>query len=511
MIRIGILLNSLILVPKWVADCLDKISKSDFCSIELFIVNGAKAKGNSSVSTLLQRRFYKLDRWKNRKYDILSPRVMIFPEQVSVMTLEPEMTTHTDVFRPADIETIRSFNLDVILRFGFRILRGEILKAAKYGVWSFHHGDNKKYRGGPPCYWEVLHGEKSVGQVLQILDDELDGGKIIDRAWTLAHNVSIIKTQHQAFSKTPSILMRSLQRLHDGNLQMEENIYYDQPLYKAPTNWQFIKLFIRYAWRKITAKRVKESELRWRLLYSHANEKSLYKFNELVPPKHRFYADPFIMAWKENECIFFEDYDHKAKKGRISAQILGVNSFVVLKEPFHLAYPFLFIYKGGLFMTVDSGLGDLRMYRFASMEKLELIYARRFEYLIHDPTVYFDGDLWWLFCSSTNDTLHLYYSGNPVSNNWTPHRLNPVVIDAAGARPAGALFMRDGKLFRPAQDYTSKKLYALRMKEIVTLTTANYVERDAGSIKPEWNDDVQGIHTFNSNGDMAVFDALYLK
>lgn len=519
MLRIGILLNSLT-VPKWVSMCLDEISKNDFCKIELFVLNGAKIESKSSFNTILQRRFYKLDRWKNRKYDLLTPSVLIFPEQVHVMTVYPETTTHTDTFPRFDIEKIRGFNLDVILRFGFRILRGDILDAAKHGVWSFHHGDNHKYRGGPPCLWEVMRGEKTVGQVLQALDDELDGGGIIDRAWTLAHNVSIVKTQHQAFSKSPAILMRSLRRLHDRVLHAENNDHYDQPLYKAPTSFQFVKLFVRYVWRKLFNKRLKEKRLRWRLLYAKAGEKSLYKFKELIPPKGKFWADPFVLKWADRQHIFFEEYDHAKRKGHIEARTLIFSSctldeygkaFNILEEPFHLSYPFPFHYRGNLFLTVDSGLGDLRVYRLDFNKKLIPIYTKKIDNPIHDPTIYCDGNLWWLFFSTTNDMLFLYYADDPISNKWQPHKFNPVVIDARGARPAGALFRAEGKLFRPAQDYTHEKRYALRIKEVVNLTTYDYFEKDAGSINPEWNDDVQGIHTMNRNSEYTVFDAMYFK
>ena len=40
-----------------------------------------------------------------------------------------------------DVNTVRKYDLDVIIRLGFRILKGGILDSAKCGVWSFHHAD----------------------------------------------------------------------------------------------------------------------------------------------------------------------------------------------------------------------------------------------------------------------------------------------------------------------------------------------------------------------------------
>ena len=43
-----------------------------------------------------------------------------------------------------------------MLRVGFNIIRGEILNVPKYGVWSFHHDDEVKYRGGPAGYGKYI-------------------------------------------------------------------------------------------------------------------------------------------------------------------------------------------------------------------------------------------------------------------------------------------------------------------------------------------------------------------
>ena len=44
------------------------------------------------------------------------------------------------------LQSIKKRNLDFFLRFGLNIITGEILEIPKYGIWSFHHGDERKYR-----------------------------------------------------------------------------------------------------------------------------------------------------------------------------------------------------------------------------------------------------------------------------------------------------------------------------------------------------------------------------
>ena len=102
-----------------------------------------------------------------------------------VINVTPKKTKYTDKIIEKDISKIQSYNLDVIIRFGFKILIGEILKSSKYGVWSFHHGDSKYYRGKPAGMWEVLENTPVTGTVLQILSEDLDGGLVISKSYSL--------------------------------------------------------------------------------------------------------------------------------------------------------------------------------------------------------------------------------------------------------------------------------------------------------------------------------------
>jgi hypothetical protein len=85
----------------------------------------------------------------------------------------------SEYFSASDIEIIRSHELDFILRFAFGIVRGEILQVPRYGIWSFHHDDEMRYRGGPPAFWEIYRGDPHTGVVLQRLTERLDGGVVL--------------------------------------------------------------------------------------------------------------------------------------------------------------------------------------------------------------------------------------------------------------------------------------------------------------------------------------------
>ena len=103
-------------------------------------------------------------------------------KSIELINLKPSRKGFFDIFNKNDSKLVESYKLDVILRHEFNIIKGEILKSAKYGIWSFHHGDNSINRGGPPGLWEIILGQPSIGVTLQQLTSELDGGLIIDKA-----------------------------------------------------------------------------------------------------------------------------------------------------------------------------------------------------------------------------------------------------------------------------------------------------------------------------------------
>lgn len=98
------------------------------------------------------------------------------------ITLECTFSGHFKDFPKASLNIIRSQKIDLIIRLGGRgIYRGDLLQSSPLGVISIHHGDSRKFRGGPPCFWEILSGASKVGYIIQRLTPKLDGGVILAR------------------------------------------------------------------------------------------------------------------------------------------------------------------------------------------------------------------------------------------------------------------------------------------------------------------------------------------
>lgn len=75
------------------------------------------------------------------------------------------------------VDEVRT-HADLVFRRGFGLVRGDILTATEHGVLSYHHGDPRKYRGGPAGFWEYMNGEGTAGMMVQQLTSELDAGMV---------------------------------------------------------------------------------------------------------------------------------------------------------------------------------------------------------------------------------------------------------------------------------------------------------------------------------------------
>jgi hypothetical protein len=133
-----------------------------------------------------------------------------------------------------------------------------------------------------------------------------------------------------------------------------------------------------------------------------------------------------------------------------------------------------------------------------------------------DATLLRHDERWWLFGTlpgAAESESHLYLFSSPdLSGSWIPHPLNPVVIDPACARPAGKIFVRDGRLIRPAQDCERRYGNGLAFMEITVLSTERYEEKLLTRLMPPARGFPRhGIHTFNivetSSGGTAILDA----
>lgn len=243
-------------------------------------------------------------------------------------------------------------------------------------------------------------------------------------------------------------------------------------------------------------------------------------FKPFIPPLDRFWGDPFIWAHKNKYYIFIEELLYSTNRGSIICITLNeelniISNQVVLEKPYHLSYPFIFDYEGQLYMIPETKQNNrIELYRcinFPDQWEYEKTLINNVRAL--DSTLLEANGKWWLFANiqeeggSSWDTLHLYYADHPLSDQWTPHPLNPIVKDIHSARPAGRIFLDNNNLIRPSQDCSVRYGYAINFNRITTLTETKYAETCEQTFKPPDHDGILAIHTFNNVAGLTAIDA----
>jgi hypothetical protein len=128
-----------------------------------------------------------------------------------------------------------------------------------------------------------------------------------------------------------------------------------------------------------------------------------------------------------------------------------------------------------------------------------------------DATVVRHGDRFWMFAAtrdgtgSWSDTLSLFHATD-IRGPWTAHPANPVLVDQASARPAGAIVMRDGALWRPVQDCTHGYGTGIGLAEIMRLDDEGFAQRVHAVLRAPADWPGRRLHTLNRAGRLECID-----
>jgi hypothetical protein len=552
-LRLGLLLDSTS-QPLWVDRMLEEVQALPFVDTALVVLNdGAPPPAPrprrrrlpirgiiANRRRLLYELYSRLDRHLYTPTPDAFAPVQLDSRLAGVPTLRvrPRMTKFCDYFEDPDYEAVLRYDLDVAVRLGFRILKGKALQIARYGVWSYHHGDNSLYRGGPAGFWEVMEGRPTTGAILQVLTEELDDGQVLARRLGRTERNSVAVNRDCCHWHSVPMVARKLRDLHELgpaglNCPGEAETFrpYSQRLYTTPNDRAMIGPLTGMIGRRLKSyARVVSTVNQWMLAYrlhrgAHRNSStpatSFYNFKPLIPPRDRFWADPFPIVRNGRCHLFIEEYPYATGRGHISVMELGTDNewstpSPVLTLPYHLSYPFVFEWQNDLFMIPETGENrTVELHRCVGFpDRWELDTVLLHDVNAVDATLLERGGRWWMFVnlahSSSRDLdeeLSLFYATTP-RGPWTPHRRNPVKADVRSSRPAGRLFELGGELYRPTQDCALRYGHAVALNRVLQLDEDMYREVEVSRILPHWLPGLLATHTLNSARGITVVDGL---
>jgi hypothetical protein len=551
-LRIGVMINRDSAPQLFMRKVLEDIRNCDFARLECIIENceppvtPRPAGKRSLASRVVKRLVHPASRQSMFYYGyvrLLDARRGLLPnpyaaadcgdllDGVPRVEVVPLRQRFVHRFPPEAIDRIRSFDLDVILRFGFNIIRGDILGAARHGVWSYHHGDSECYRGGPSQLWEIMEGNPLTGAVLQRLDESLDAGPVLRRAiLSTSTRPWVSMNRFNVYWSTQHFVIQKLYELHRyGPEHIEQRTHRcgayrgKRQIYRKPSNLDMAQWLAPLAIRSVRRKFAQRSDIsHWRIglrkaprpLYEDAAAARAPEFTWLDSPRGRFWADPFLIEEGGDTWMFFEDYSRAEMRGVISCgkvvdgQLREVRS--VLQRPHHLSYPYVFKHAGAVWMVPESEqAGKVQLYRAARFPDDWVLERTLLDLRAVDSSLFQFGGKWWLLTSPLVVRGHapstfLFVAPEP----WGPWKLHPagcVCSDVRWARGAGSIIVRGDRVIRPSQDCSKGYGYSISFNEM-KLSDTHYEEEHGAQLLPDAVGRIAGVHTYNRVGSWEVID-----
>jgi hypothetical protein len=494
-LRIGLYADSA-LQPRWMLEAFARLLDADFAALAAVAV----ADAPQPAEPLLWSAYRGLDRWKFGS-DLSEPRdlaLLGLPLGQGAAHLERR-------------------ELDVVFALGAAddaALDG----IARCGVWRFCVDGESEVLSGEPLCASGLSVRLAAGAV----------PRLAYRSWSRTYPLSVARNRRQLLEKTIEFPARALRELHrSGREWLEQCAVATEDRCQTPNS--FLGLGKRIVRRGIDKALTTEQ---WFLAFRFGGGRSvpadLRGFTRLEPPPGATWADPFAVEKNGRYYVFFEELPAGATKGHIAMIEIDTQGRrsaprVVLERDWHLSYPFLFQHEGALFMIPESAqnrrVEAWRCVDFPSRWRLERVLLDGARLV--DATLARAGDRWWMLANGAagesrvfDDELHVFHAVDPLGlgyGGWRPHARNPVKSDVRSARPAGAMFWRNGALHRPAQIDAPLYGSGLSINRVLRLTPQEFAEREVERLLPPPASGLLGLHTLNRAGELTVVDAFRRK
>ncbi len=513
-LRLGIFIDS-DWIKNWQLDAINRLLDENLAELVGIYMPNGKAEFSSRSWPLAYRLLDKILR-KDKTFQSVSFKKEFPNCPIQQLKLSAEKS---ETLSQEALSIIESEQLDVILRFGFGILKGKILSIPKHGIWSFHHGNPREFRGGPPGFWEYYLDKNSQGLILQQLNEKLDGGIILREG-----NLAVFKHdywghQSRIFNTGADFPRWVAKAIQSNSNYIKEQVPMSElgKLYRMPKNRIVLLFFLKMLYRKVKFhyKQLFQSEI-WNIGIAVLEDQELPLKNikniDWAPIAKRgiYYADPFFHP--KEKTVYFEEYDYKNLKGKISSINYNggwANVSNAIKKLTHLSYPFA-IENGGknYILPEEHQNKELSLYEIIDKDLIKKQTLLKGSWV--DPTLVKHNDLWWLFCTpieSSNEQLFLFYSDS-LEGNYNPHPMNPIKIDISSARPGGTLYLDEkNRLIRPSQNSSITYGGSIKLNHIQVLNKEDFREECLSEVFQEMDSDYPtALHTFSIQGHHILID-----
>lgn len=509
MIKICLILDS-DNICKWHHDLIHHITSSGNSGISSFI----HLKNTSARSSISWRCFAGISGLKRGLSGNLPLTVML----KNIPGLSFESTSSLICLSEADPAFFQSHPADILLNLSSKYINPADFNNFPGKIWQFRNFRLGKDGFSPEIFSDVLH--KSKYTTISLTESTSDQVSVLEKTrfkiYPFSYKktiTSILKDLHLPVIKA----LKSKNGVIPGGLVLNQEPG-ERPDFRDIAGFLFNQStsLLRHVWERGFF--VDHWNLGYtdKPIHSFLNPDATHHITWFKSDRRRFVADCFAIEKNGQKYVFLEGLDYSDGKGYLSAALFKNNRLeneqVILKEPFHLSYPFVFEYGNEFYCIPETNeAGCIMLYRaeeFPYKWKRDSVLVAGFKGI--DTTVFQHEGKWWMFSSEKDNgpyhKLNLFYSEN-LRGPWKEHIQNPVKIDITATRGAGAVFTHQGKLYRPAQDYSEKIEGRMRICEIEKLSPDEFSEREVTIVNP-FTGSAFGdkAHTLAPLGDITIVD-----
>ena len=530
-------------IEAWKFKVISRIINSYYGEVSLIIVNDSKSfqlmKHKPPRDSFIIQWLQKLTTKPSKDvepYDLGKDASGLLKD-IPVIEINNSEDFKGDKIGEEEIRCIRGYGLDVILNFGYCDLKWNKINLSKYGVWTFKSDSRLHKSDITSDYWEMAKKTPAARSVMELVGFGYEENTIFYISWESVFPFSLEVNRNKVFWRAALFIPRIMEGVYNNGEDYLNNLIVKFNLDNSPDNkssiypssfrrqitnfFCFTGLIFRQVYKNIFFTNGEN----WKLFYMIENENlfsTLFQqFRKINSPRNILWADPFVVKRNERFYIFVEELIIGTNKAHISVLEIDINGNLlksnrIIERPYHMSYPFVFELDNTYYMIPEtSGNKTIELYRCNNFPyKWDFVKTIMNNVNTVDTTLFNYNGKWWLFTSidkteniSGYDTeLFLFFAKDIFSDNWESHPLNPIISDVRTARPAGNIFIREGKIFRPSQDCSGRYGRALNLNQIMTLTETDYKEVMVKKYEPVWNRNLKGIHTFNFDNGMTLID-----
>ncbi len=274
--------------------------------------------------------FTQPDKAVGRKQILTPPPIKITAEENNIPVYQPKSLRDGET-----LNILKRINPDIIIVVAYgKILPKEILDMPKYGCINAHASLLPKYRGASPIQWCIVCGETRTGVTLQVMDEGIDTGDILDTAEV---DIGDNETAEELFERlsivSADLTLKTVKRLADNDIfpkkQAGEASY--APIIK--------KEMARLDFINMTAAEIHNSVrgyYSWPCAYFILNNKRVKVLSSLIgddtdSPAGSVInnADELIVACKDNTSIRLINIQPEGSKPMTSKQMLCGNKIAL--------------------------------------------------------------------------------------------------------------------------------------------------------------------------------------